>query len=268
MIKQYGKRVLSFVLALIMILSVMPGRALAAEEHDHDHESEEILTPSKATESEALVALRAEIAAYIEELGITPDMSDAMLLNAYRSHKNYEAAQASLTIQDEFEKKVREQLSWKEQKILYNEENTQLALRYREVVTRSSGIQLMVASETSYNPVEQVKVSYSNENATSQMDDAGKITFTAEATSTGSGCDTKYTATTLVVYIESVNEAASGLSKELLYMKFLQGVPIVGAAGGAYDVVYMKKVGEYAKLKYNRRLLLRKKKNKETRERR
>lgn len=52
---------------------------------------------------------------------------------------------------------------------------------------------------------------------------------------------------------ESVNEAASGLSKELLYMKFLQGVPIVGAAGGAYDVVYMKQIVKYAELKYRRR---------------
>lgn len=65
-----------------------------------------------------------------------------------------------------------------------------------------------------------------------------------------------------------LKRTAEALSNELLYMKFLQGIPIVGAIGGAYDVVYMKKVGEYAKLKYNRRLLLRKKKNKETRERR
>ena len=38
-------------------------------------------------------------------------------------------------------------------------------------------------------------------------------------------------------------------------MKFLQGIPIVGAVGGAYDVIYMKKVNDYAKLKYNRRFL-------------
>jgi len=65
-----------------------------------------------------------------------------------------------------------------------------------------------------------------------------------------------------------LKRTASALSNELLYMKFLQGIPIIGAVGGAYDVVYMKKISEYAKLKYNRRLLLRKKKSKEDREKR
>ena len=45
------------------------------------------------------------------------------------------------------------------------------------------------------------------------------------------------------------------LSKELLYMKFLQGVPVIGAVGGAYDVIYMKQISEYANLKYQRRFL-------------
>ena len=39
---------------------------------------------------------------------------------------------------------------------------------------------------------------------------------------------------------EMIQKTASYLSKELLYMKFLQGIPIVGAVGGAYDVVYLK----------------------------
>ena len=45
------------------------------------------------------------------------------------------------------------------------------------------------------------------------------------------------------------------MSKELLYMKFLQGIPVVGAVGGAYDVVYLKQITEYANLKYERRFL-------------
>ena len=63
------------------------------------------------------------------------------------------------------------------------------------------------------------------------------------------------------VYVEtqsiddSIARAAGSLSKELLYMKFLQGSPIVGAAGGAYDAIYMKKVVKYAELKYRRRFL-------------
>lgn len=52
---------------------------------------------------------------------------------------------------------------------------------------------------------------------------------------------------------EMIQKTAACLSKELLYMKFLQGVPVVGAVGGAYDVIYMKRITEYAGLKYKRR---------------
>ena len=38
-------------------------------------------------------------------------------------------------------------------------------------------------------------------------------------------------------------------------MKFLQGIPIVGAAGGAYDVIYMKQIVKYAEIKYRRRFI-------------
>lgn len=57
---------------------------------------------------------------------------------------------------------------------------------------------------------------------------------------------------------EHIRETAALLSKELLYMKFLQGVPVVGAVGGAYDVIYMKRISEYANLKYQRRFLQKK----------
>ncbi len=55
---------------------------------------------------------------------------------------------------------------------------------------------------------------------------------------------------------EQSKKASAALSKELLYMKFLQGLPVVGAVGGAYDVIYMKQISEYAKLKYQKRFLL------------
>lgn len=54
---------------------------------------------------------------------------------------------------------------------------------------------------------------------------------------------------------KEIHKTARLLSKELLYMKFLQGIPIVGVVGGAYDVVYMKRVSSYANLKYWRRFL-------------
>ena len=55
---------------------------------------------------------------------------------------------------------------------------------------------------------------------------------------------------------EQSKKTAGALSKELLYMKFLQGLPIVGAVGGAYDVIYMKNISEYAQMKYRKRFLL------------
>lgn len=50
-----------------------------------------------------------------------------------------------------------------------------------------------------------------------------------------------------------IDETAGCLSKELLYMKFLQGIPVAGAVGGAYDAIYMKRITEYSEMKYRRR---------------
>lgn len=52
---------------------------------------------------------------------------------------------------------------------------------------------------------------------------------------------------------DCIKETAGCLSKELLYMKFLQGIPVIGAAGGVYDAIYMNQVVKYAELKYRRR---------------
>ena len=59
---------------------------------------------------------------------------------------------------------------------------------------------------------------------------------------------------------KQIEQTAAALSKELLYMKFLQGIPVVGAIGGAYDLVYLKQITEYANLKYKKRFLMKKKK--------
>ena len=56
-------------------------------------------------------------------------------------------------------------------------------------------------------------------------------------------------------------KTAACLSGELLYMKFLQGIPIAGAVGGAYDIVYLKRLQKFARLKYYKRYLLREKNN-------
>lgn len=54
---------------------------------------------------------------------------------------------------------------------------------------------------------------------------------------------------------QAVNKCAECLSSELLYMKFLQGVPIAGVIGGAWNCVYMSRINSYAKLKYHKRML-------------
>lgn len=57
-----------------------------------------------------------------------------------------------------------------------------------------------------------------------------------------------------------IDRTAKALSKALLYMKFLQGIPLVGVLGGFYDAVYMKYVASYSTLKYKKRYLYNKKK--------
>lgn len=52
-----------------------------------------------------------------------------------------------------------------------------------------------------------------------------------------------------------MRKTADRLSEELLYMKFVQGLPIIGIAGGLSDCVYLKRITDYAELKYRRRFL-------------
>lgn len=59
-----------------------------------------------------------------------------------------------------------------------------------------------------------------------------------------------------------IRRTAAALSEELLYMKFLQGIPVVGAVGGLSDVQCLRTITTYANLKYQRRFLLKKKDDK------
>ena len=56
---------------------------------------------------------------------------------------------------------------------------------------------------------------------------------------------------------EQIERTADCLAEQLLYMKFLQTIPVVGVVGGAVDVWCMQQVSAYAQLKYQRRFLLR-----------
>lgn len=54
---------------------------------------------------------------------------------------------------------------------------------------------------------------------------------------------------------EQTMRTADSLAQEMLYLKFVQGIPVVGIVGGVSDVVYQKKITDYAELKYKRRFL-------------
>ncbi len=60
---------------------------------------------------------------------------------------------------------------------------------------------------------------------------------------------------------QQIARTSAQFSKELLYLKFLQGIPLVGAVGGAYDMLYMNQISQYANLKYRKRFLLRYRQN-------
>lgn len=52
-----------------------------------------------------------------------------------------------------------------------------------------------------------------------------------------------------------IEKTASILSDKLLYMKFVQGIPIVGMIGGLSDYTVMKDISKYARLVYKKRFL-------------
>lgn len=54
-----------------------------------------------------------------------------------------------------------------------------------------------------------------------------------------------------------IDFSSKALSHELLYGKFIQGTTIVGVIGGVADFTCLKRITDYAVLKYKRRFLLR-----------
>lgn len=54
---------------------------------------------------------------------------------------------------------------------------------------------------------------------------------------------------------EQIRKTSDALAHELLYLKFVQGMPVVGVVGGLSDMVYQKKISDYAAIKYKRRFL-------------
>ncbi|MDE6624906.1 MAG: EcsC family protein [Lachnospiraceae bacterium] len=57
--------------------------------------------------------------------------------------------------------------------------------------------------------------------------------------------------------VRQIDDSAKALSHELLYSKFVQGMTFVGVVGGTADLTCLKRITDYAALKYKRRFLLR-----------
>lgn len=51
-------------------------------------------------------------------------------------------------------------------------------------------------------------------------------------------------------------DTASVFAMDMLLLKFIQGLPVVGIIGGAANPVYYKKIMNYVQLKYRKRYLL------------
>lgn len=52
-----------------------------------------------------------------------------------------------------------------------------------------------------------------------------------------------------------IRQTAAALSNHLLYLKFVQGIPLVGVVGGFSNSFCLHRVAQYARLKYKRRFL-------------
>lgn len=59
---------------------------------------------------------------------------------------------------------------------------------------------------------------------------------------------------------EEIIATSNVLACQMLYMKFLQGIPVIGAVGGMYDYIFLNRINKYAQLKYKKRFLLNKQK--------
>ncbi len=53
-----------------------------------------------------------------------------------------------------------------------------------------------------------------------------------------------------------MKHTADTFATDMLCIKFLQGLPLIGVIGGPANVIYCKKISDYAKVKYQKRYLL------------
>jgi len=60
-------------------------------------------------------------------------------------------------------------------------------------------------------------------------------------------------------FAQQMKETASAFAMDMLLLKFIQGLPVIGMFGGAANPVYYTKVVKYVQLKYRKRYLLKQK---------
>ena len=58
------------------------------------------------------------------------------------------------------------------------------------------------------------------------------------------------------VFQTQIQDTASVFAVDMLLLKFIQGLPVVGILGGAANPLYYRKIMQYTQLKYKRRYLL------------
>ena len=60
-------------------------------------------------------------------------------------------------------------------------------------------------------------------------------------------------------YKQQLQDTAAAFALDMLLLKFIQGLPVVGMIGGAANPVYYRKVMKYVQLKYRKRYLMKQK---------
>lgn len=57
---------------------------------------------------------------------------------------------------------------------------------------------------------------------------------------------------------EQIDRTAKAFAVDMLLLKFVQGLPVVGVLGGAGNPIYYRRIMKYVQLKYRKRYLLNK----------
>lgn len=61
---------------------------------------------------------------------------------------------------------------------------------------------------------------------------------------------------------QQIEKTANAFTTDMLVTKFIQGLPVIGIVGGAMNPVYYRRIMSYVQLKYRKRYLIQKLKNK------